>query len=121
MKACARCTPDTDRRSTNPFDPEEAYGEMFEPDDAPSPFGPIANPADRFAHLPEPTRKWLEQLREDDISEITEAVQLVRSIRAWGKITKWLIWTAVATFLGVVGFGEGILKVLGWFAHGGRQ
>ena len=86
-----------------------------------SPYGPIGNPADRFAHLPEPTRKWLEQLRADDIEEINEAVRFIRSIKAWGWITKWMVGVFLAIFLGIVAFGEGIQKLLGWFSLGGRH
>ena len=82
--------------------------------------GPILNPVDTFGHLPEPTRKWLESLREDDLSEIVESVQMMRQIRAFGRVTKWIVLTSLAIFLGIVAIGEGILKVLGWIARGGQ-
>ena len=95
-------------------------GEEDGPGDVPWPHGPISNPVDRFAHLPEPTRRWLEDLRQDDINKIIEAVKFWNTMRSWGKVTKWLILTMVAVFLGAMAVGEGILKLLGWIARGGR-
>lgn len=84
-----------------------------------SPYGPIHNPAHRFAHLPEPTRKWLEQLREDDIKEMVDAIRFWRTVKAGSWIIKWAMGIFLATFLGVVAFGEAILKVWTWFGRGG--
>lgn len=50
--------------------------------------GPIHNPVDRFAHLPELTRKVLDDLREDDIDEIKEAVRFMRSATTVGRLRK---------------------------------
>jgi hypothetical protein len=90
-------------------------------DEEAGPNGPIPNPVNRFGHLPEPTRRWLESLREDDIKEMIDGVKMSRAIKSWGRITKWLIVTFVAIFLGIVGFGEGILRVWGWINHGGPR
>ena len=46
--------------------------------DPPSRFGPFTSPVDRFSHLPEATRKWLEDLREEDLDEIARLEGLYR-------------------------------------------
>jgi hypothetical protein len=82
--------------------------------------GPIANPVDRFAHLPEPTRKFLEDLREDDIEEIKEAVRFMRSATTVGRFAKWSIISVVGFFIAASQFGEAIQKLWNWIGHGGR-
>jgi hypothetical protein len=79
----------------------------------------ITNPVDRFAHLPEPTRHWLEQLREDDLADLNEAVKFHHSVKTIGRFGKWLIITVVASFVAAVQFGEAIQKALGWILRGG--
>jgi hypothetical protein len=85
-----------------------------------TPFGPITNPVDRFAHLPEPTRKWLESLREDDLKDIIESVQLYHRARIIARFGKWTLATILATFIAGVAIGEGIQKILGWIVRGAR-
>lgn len=80
----------------------------------------ISNPVERFAHLPETTRKFLEDLRESDISDLNEAVRFYRNARTVGKFNAWLIMSALATFGAFVAFGEGIRKILGWTSPGGH-
>ena len=82
--------------------------------DPPTPFGPIANPVDRFGHLPESTRKWLESLREEDILELKEAIHFHRSAKTIGRFGRWLIITIVGTFIGAVAFGQNIAVVWKW-------
>jgi len=82
--------------------------------------GPIMNPVDRFAHLPEPTRKWLETLREDDLAEINDAIKFYRTARTLGRFGKWSIISAVAFFITVSQLGEAVQKIWTWFGHWGR-
>lgn len=86
-----------------------------------SPFGPITNPVDRFAHLPEPTRKWLESLREDDLKDIVESVQLYHRARIIGKFGKWTLATILAALIAGVAAGEAIQKIFAWMFHGGPR
>jgi hypothetical protein len=79
----------------------------------------ITNPVNRFAHLPEPTRKWLEQLREDDLSDLNEAVRFYHNIKTVGRFNKWLIITVVASFVVAVQFGEAIQKAFNWIVRSG--
>jgi hypothetical protein len=79
------------------------------------PEGPISNPVDRFIHLPPSTRQWLEQLRPQDLQEISEAVAYMRSAKVLGKFGRWFIVTLVSTFIGAVLFGEKIAVAWKWF------
>jgi hypothetical protein len=79
---------------------------LFDP--PPANTQPIANPVDRFAHLPEETREWLEQLRQDDIEEIRSAIRFMREVKTVGKFGKWALITVVSTFTGAVLLGEKI-------------
>lgn len=80
----------------------------------------VREPADRFAQLPESTREWLEQLREEDIQSIHEATKFYHDFKGFGKISKWIVITIVAIFITASQFSDAILKLLGWI-RGGRQ
>lgn len=84
----------------------------------PSPFGPIANPVDRFGHLPESTRKWLESLREEDIAIIKAGMDFHRSAKTVGTFSKWVLITVVSTFIGAVAFGEKVAVAWKWLSGG---
>ncbi len=78
------------------------------------------SPVRRFHQLPEPVREFLEQLREDDINEIKEAIRFQRSAKVVGKFSKWLIISVATALVGAVAFGKAILDALSWIAPGGR-
>lgn len=105
----------------------------------PNEHGPISNPVDRFIHLPRSTRRWLEslreqdieaierfthlpessqkwlgQLREEDIADIEEAAEFLHKTKTVGKFGKWLVITFVAIFVGMVQFGEALMKAFAW-------
>jgi hypothetical protein len=80
--------------------------------------GPVANPVDRFAHLPEPTRKWLESLREDDVKDLAETVRMMHSAKTIGKFGKWLIVTIFVALVSGVAAGEAIVKIFKWIVPG---
>jgi hypothetical protein len=84
-------------------------------EEEPNEHGPINNPVDRFIHLPRPTRRWLESLREEDIRDIEEAAEFLHKTKTIGKFGKWLVITFVAIFVGMVQFGEAFVKGLTWF------
>lgn len=82
--------------------------------------GPINNPVDKFAHLPEPTRKFLEQLREEDIRDIINAVKFMKSSQTVGRFMKWSTMSVVGFFIVASQFGEAVQKLLHWMNLGGR-
>lgn len=72
------------------------------------------SPVERFAQLPEPTRAFLEDLREDDLKDLAEAIRFYHSVRVIGRFWKWLIITTVAIFVGAATLGEAIQKLWHW-------
>lgn len=83
--------------------------------DPASPHGPIANPTDRYAHLPEPTRKWLDEQRPEDLDDWRRAMRTYRAARIFFNVTWKIIVTLVAAFMGTLAFGKGILEALSTF------
>jgi hypothetical protein len=86
----------------------------------PSPNGPISNPVDRFAHLPEPTRKFLEELRAEDLDDYRKILRGFRSTSTIVWFFKWFLVTVAGFFVATVAFGENFLKLAAWFSRGGR-
>ena len=78
------------------------------------------NPVERFGQLPETTRQWLENLREDDIKEMEEERKFYRTVKMIIKFNKYLGMFIIATFIGAVQFGEAIQKFVNWLVHAGR-
>jgi hypothetical protein len=78
------------------------------------------NPVDRFNQLPESTRRWLENLRDDDIKEMEEERKFYRTVQTIIKFNKYLGVFIIATFIGAVQFGEAIQKFISWVSHIGR-
>jgi hypothetical protein len=83
--------------------------------------GPITNPVDRFAHLPEPTRRWLELMREEDTKDIAEVVRMMHAARTVGRFGKWMIITIVGMIIAGASLGEAVAKYWGWIFRGGSQ
>lgn len=73
-----------------------------------------AKPADRFADLPEHTRRFFAGLDEDDLKTLDKGLSLFRTLEAFGRVTRWLILAILALFFGFVALWESIIKVLGW-------
>lgn len=57
--------------------------EIDGPDKAAWPHGPIGNPVDRYLHLPEFTRRFLEQLREEEVSGLNDFARMSEWKRQW--------------------------------------
>lgn len=74
-----------------------------------------AAPVNRMAELPEETREFLSQLREDDIKTLKDGVRLVNAIQTVGSFMKWLIVGLLGFVVGVVMLGESIAKIVAWF------
>jgi len=71
-----------------------------------------AKTPDRLMELPEETRKFLAQLRDDDLETLKDGLNLVISLRTVGTFMKWLILFVVGTFVGGVMIWENVLKVI---------
>lgn len=52
-------------------------GQEYEP---PPMSGPYQNPIDRYLHLPTKTRRFLEELRDDDIEDIRTAIKWAKKM-----------------------------------------
>lgn len=82
--------------------------------------GPITRPADRYFHLPVKTREWLESLRENDITELNEAIRFYHATKTVGRFWRWMIITFVGIFVGAVGLGEAGIKAFNWLFGRGQ-
>lgn len=69
----------------------------------------------KLADLPKYTQEFLKDLREEDVDELKEAMQFMKSVKTVSRFMKWLIITGVSVFVATVSFGEGIMKFKGWF------
>src|SRR5665647_540140 len=78
------------------------------------------NPVERFSQLPETTRQWLENLREDDIKEMEEERKFYRTIKTIVRFNKYLGMFIIAVFVGAVQFGDAAQKFIFWISHTGR-
>lgn len=102
-------------------DEEERHGADREPsedlrEDA-WPYGPYTDPLDRYKHLPERTRKWLEGLSEKDLEAIDEALSMLDKAKTIGKAAKWTVVTILAGLVAGASAGDSILKMLKWFGR----
>jgi hypothetical protein len=82
--------------------------------------GPIMNPVDRFVHLPEETRKWLEQLRPEDLKDLDEARRFHHDAKAVGRFAKWLALGVAGAFLLAAQFGDSVVKLFGMLFRGAK-
>ena len=82
----------------------------------PSPYYYPRLPAHRYTELPEKTRKWLENLRDDDIDTINDAIKFQEQAKTVGKFGKYLILSFAGIVILMAQFGEGaanLLKLIG--------
>lgn len=73
-----------------------------------------------LADLPEETRKFLSQLRKDDLETLQDGLRLVIAVRTVGKFSKWVIITFVGAFVGLVMVWESVLKFLKFIGPAAR-
>ncbi|WP_244430507.1 hypothetical protein [Brucella rhizosphaerae] len=71
--------------------------------------------ADRMIELPEETREFLSQLREEDIDLMKHGLDLIRSLRTIGRFMRWVVLAVLAVLIGVVSLYENTMKLLAWF------
>ena len=72
----------------------------------------------RFDDLPEKTKLFLSNLREDEVDTLNDGIQLVGSIKTVGTFIKWVIIGVLGIVSCVVMFAESIGKFLAWFKAG---
>lgn len=80
------------------------------------PFGPITNPVDRFSHLPEHTRAWLESLRAEDIGTLQGILVSYRRATIAGWLVKWIFVTAFTVAGSFALFAEQINTIRNFLA-----
>lgn len=71
--------------------------------------------ANRFDDLPPKTKKFLSNLRDDEIDTLNDGIRLINSAMTVGKFMKWVIVGLLGLFVGVVMFGESVSKIASWF------
>lgn len=76
---------------------------------------PAVVDADRYTKLPEHTREFLEDLREEEIDDLRETIEFYRSVKTVGRFMKWLIILMVGAFIGSIALAENVAKVITWF------
>ncbi len=87
---------------------------------------------ERLVELSSDTREWLAGLREGELETLKAIVEqpaddvheffaIVNKLRTAFWLTRWLIITMLALFLGTVTLYENILKVLGYLKGGPAQ
>lgn len=77
--------------------------------------GPIKNPIDKYAQLPETTRDWLEGLRVDDLKEIDDVRRWFRNTRIITTFGKWLVVALVAALVGTGQVGKILFEVISFY------
>jgi hypothetical protein len=71
-----------------------------------------AKTPDHLMELPKETRRFLAQLRDDDLETLKDGLPLIDSIRTVDVFMKWLIVFIAGTFDGGVMIRENVLKVI---------
>jgi hypothetical protein len=71
--------------------------------------------AKRFDDLPERTKDFLLNLRDDEIDTMNDGIRLVGAIRTVGTFVKWVVVGLLGLFVGIVMFGESVMKIMAWF------
>lgn len=80
----------------------------------PLPNGPVAGVVDRFGHLPESTRQWMEQLRQEDLDDWQQAMRVYRNIRVvWGFVRGVAVAVGSA-FMAVVAISKAFPEAVTW-------
>lgn len=67
---------------------------------------------DRYKELRPSVRAFLEDLRDEDISELRDAMRFHRSARTVTKFGRWLVVTAIAVFIAATQLGEAMSKLV---------
>ncbi len=71
--------------------------------------------AGKLIDLPDETREFLSQLREEDIDLMKHGLDLIRSLRTIGRFMRCVILAVLAILIGVVSLYENTVKLIAWF------
>ncbi len=71
---------------------------------------------DNYTDLPDHVREFLEDLREEELDLLHDAVVFMNTVRLVGRFMKWMIITVIGAFLGAAGLGDAITKIMNWTA-----
>lgn len=69
------------------------------------------SPLDFLLQAKPRTLEWLKDARPEDINQLDEAINLVRSSRTVGKFIRWLIYVTFGMFIVTSQFGDAITKL----------
>lgn len=72
-------------------------------------------PARRLVELPPEVRKFLSDLRPEEVSMLRQGVKIASAIITVGYVTRWIIIVMLGILAGTVMFGESIQKIAAWF------
>jgi hypothetical protein len=75
----------------------------------------MSNTAKRFDDLSDEAKKFLSDLRTEDIKTLQDGARLVNSAMTVGRFLKWVIISLLGMLAGIVMFGETVLKIVAWF------
>lgn len=73
---------------------------------------------ERFNELPEKTKQFLSDLRDDDIDTLADGIKYMAAAKTIGTFVKWLIVGVLGVVTGVIMFAESIWKIISWFRIG---
>jgi hypothetical protein len=66
------------------------------------------------------TLEWLKNARQEEVDQIVEAVNLVRSGRTVGRFMKWAVITLIGAFILMSQFGDALSKIVGLLRGAGK-
>ena len=117
---------------TGPFNPDDYYQVL---------------PSEQYTDLPKPTRKFLDELRNEEVDairqiarmspeelavmrqiaklgpdgskQLVQAIRLSQSVMTVGKFARWAIITLIGIFVGAMLLAEKIMQFLSWFGNNG--
>jgi hypothetical protein len=69
------------------------------------------SPLDFLLQAKPRTLEWLKDARPEDINQLDEAINLVRSSRTVGKFLRWLIYVTFGMFIITSQFGDAITRL----------
>lgn len=78
----------------------------------------ITSPLEKYDELPDSTRVWLEQLREEDLNKLKSAVEFYSTLNTVGRFNVRVLGFLAALFIGAVTLITSYKTLLGWFRNG---
>lgn len=72
---------------------------------------------EHYAQLHPETRKFLGDLRESDLKELSEAMALAKTVKAVAKGVRWLFVVVISTFIAAASLGTSFGNAVKWWFH----